>query len=107
VENNDHVSRLVRVLKHVASQDIPSAVKEGEKPAELAITSLTSEGVGVMIYQGFHVSLYTLSNSAEQRYEIVENTFKGRDVLAVAVEKKQLAPGESTRLFVVRNGVFP
>ncbi len=103
-ENNDHVSRLVHVLKYVASQDIPSTVKEGEKPAELAITSLTSEGVGVMVYQGFHISLYTLSNSAEQSYEIIENTFKGHDVLAVAVEKKQLVPGESTRLFVVRNG---
>ena len=103
VESNDHVSRLVRVLKYVASQDIPSTVKEGEKPAELAIASLTSEGVGVMMYQGFHVSIYTLSNSAEQSYEVIENTFKGRDVLAVAIEKKQLAPNESTRLFVVRN----
>ncbi len=57
-----------------------------------------------MMHQGFHVSLYTLSNPTEQRYEVVENTFKGRDVVAVALEKKQLAPGESTRLFVVRNG---
>lgn len=101
---NDHVSRLVRVLKYVTSQDIPSTVKEGEKPAELTISSLTAEGVGVMIYHGFHVSLYTLSNLTEQRYEVIENTFKGRDVVAVALEKKQLSPGESTRLFVVRNG---
>ena len=103
VETNDHVSRLVRVLKYVGSQDVLSTIKGGETPTELAVTSLKSEGVGVMIYQGFHISIYTLSNTAEQSYEVVENTFKGRDVLAVAIEKKQLAPGESTRLFVVRN----
>ena len=103
VESNDHVSRLVRVLKFVASQEIPATLKDGETPPQLAVSALTSEGLGVIHYQGFKVAVYTLSNSSEQSYEVVENTFKGPDVLAVAVEKKQLLPGETTRLFVVRN----
>ena len=103
VESHDHVSRLVRVLKFVASQEVSNTIKEGEAPPALAISALSPEGLGVIHYQGFKVALYTLSNSSEKSYEIIENTFKGPDVLAVAVEKKQLSPGETTRLFVVRN----
>lgn len=103
MESDDHASRLVRVLKYVASQGISSMITDGETPRALAIDFLTAKGVGVVLYQGFHVSVYTLTNSAEQSYDVVENTVKGPDVLAVAIEQKQLAPGESTRLFVVRS----
>ncbi len=100
--NQDHTSQLVTVLKFVASQDEIASTSNDDMPPELKVSDLKVEGVRVINTHGFKVSVYVLTNTKDQSYEIIENIFGGQDVRAVAVEKRQLQSGESTRLFVVR-----
>ena len=102
VLTQDHTRQLVTVLRCVASQDEIASTSHDDMPPELKISDLNVEGIRVMNTHGFNVAVYKVTNKKDQRYEIVENIFGGQDVRAVAVEKRQLQSGESTRLFVVR-----
>jgi hypothetical protein len=63
---------------------------------------LKGEGLQVVSYQDVSVAVYRLTNTSDEGYEVVENTFSGEAVLAIAVEHREIKPKESTRLFVVR-----
>lgn len=48
---------------------------------------------------------YELTNTGKSQLRMVEQEFYRRGVLAVAIEKMILEPGEQTRVFVVRGGL--
>lgn len=100
----DRSAHLIQVIRDVACQDMGNTETEidTDTPRPLTVPNLKVEGVRVINQQDMSVSVYTLTNTSDELYEVVENAFSGEAVLAISVENQQLKPKESTRLFVVR-----
>ena len=61
-----------------------------DTPRPLTVPNLKVEGSG---HQSTgYVGVYTLTNTSDELYEVVENAFSGEAVLAISVENQQLKP---------------
>lgn len=58
-------------------------------------------------WEGFDGEVYTLTNTAAVPIEVREREFHQANVAAVAIERLALAPGESTRVYLMRRGPGP
>ena len=102
ISGGDRSAHLIQAIREVARQDMESVETDTDIPRPLTIPNLKVEGVRVVNHQDTSVSVYMLTNTSDELYEVVENAFSGEAVLAISVESQQLKPKESTRLFVVR-----
>ena len=98
------------MLFAMAGDEVPSElrVEEVNQPVELwaearFILMRAFEG------RGLAGERYVLTNVSKEPMVLAEEEFdrEGGDVLAVSIENQNLAPGESTNVFVIRDGSKP
>jgi len=105
-----HERALKAMLFAMAGDDVPSEVRveEVNQPvdlwAEARFTLLRAyEG------RGLAGERYLLTNVSKEPMVLAEEEFdrEGGDVVAISIENHSLAPGESTNVFVIRDGSKP
>ena len=106
----NHERSLKAMLFAMAGDEVPSEVRveEVSRPvqlwAEARFTLMrTYEG------RGLAGEKYLLTNVSKEPLVLSEEEFdrEGGDVVAVSIETHNLAPGESTNVFVIRDGSAP
>lgn len=100
---SDHVGALKQFMLVMARDEIPNDVtmqEKGEKVKLWRDTDFTLERV----YQSEEVvgEKYRLTNTGKTRMVMQEPEFYREGVLAVAIERMQLEPSNSTNVFVIR-----
>ena len=98
-----HVRQLKELLLVMAQDAVPEDMEVLDSGARMSLWSGTALTLHrVWLGQGVAGERFTLSNTGSQPLAIAERDFMRRGVMAVSLEHGQLAPGQSTTLFLIR-----
>lgn len=106
-----HVRVLKAMLVAMASDSVPHDIRVEETMRPVRLWSDANFSL-LRVYEGRGLlgELYVLQNSGAQTLDLAEQQFDRPDgpltgeVVGVAIDRSRLAPGESTRVYVIRRG---
>lgn len=98
----DFEAKVTRLIRALARDEVPEGFHATNRCGAFCLKSLTSETLAARVL--------THKNTSGQFVTLEEKLFYQKGVLAVAIAKANLAPNESTRVYIVSNletGVTP
>lgn len=98
-------SALLEIIKHMALNSLPDGYSQTEVNREI---KLWQEAKLVLLgrYTGAKLEgeIYELTNVDNKKIRLDEREFYRTGVLAISIDRHELAPGEHTRIYLVVNG---
>ncbi len=96
------MATLKRLVLHMAREDIPEGYAVSERGVVVPLWKETTLRLD-REYRGGTLSgaIYTLTNVSDAELVMEEQEFYRPGVLAVAIERTVLAPGTSSRIYVI------
>lgn len=91
----DFEAKVTRLIRALARDEVPEGFHASNRCGAFCVKSLTSETLAARVL--------THKNTSGQFVTLEEKLFYQKGVLAVAIAKANLAPNESTRVYIVSN----
>lgn len=91
----DFEAKVTRLIRALARDEVPEGFHATNRCGAFCLKSLTSETLAARVL--------THKNTSGQFVTLEEKLFYQKGVLAVAIAKANLAPNESTRVYIVSN----